>query len=253
MKYLLYFALFGAAVFTACGDDSSNPVINEGTSSSFVSNISSSSAVSSVPDGSFVDSRDGQVYKMVTIGNQVWMAQNLNFESPDSYCYEDKKDNCTKYGRLYKWSAAMDSAGLYSENGKGCGHEVWDCTPTYPVLGVCPSGWHLPSKEEFETLLETVGGISIAGKKLKSTTGWKTIVHDPNGTDDFGFSAVPSGSRGSDGSYGQLGSYGDLWTATEDFFSSAYGLFLFSEENKAEVAGFDTRLAFPVRCVKNEL
>ena len=121
MKYLLYFALFGAAVFTACGDDSSNPVINEGTSSSFVFNRSSSSAVSSVPDGSFVDSRDGQVYKMVTIGNQVWMAQNLNFESPDSYCYEDKKDNCTKYGRLYKWSAAMDSAGLYSENGKGCG------------------------------------------------------------------------------------------------------------------------------------
>ena len=110
MKYLLYFALFGAAVFTACGDDSSNPVINEGTSSSFVFNRSSSSAVSSVPDGSFVDSRDGQVYKMVTIGNQVWMAQNLNFESPDSYCYEDKKDNCTKYGRLYKWSAAMDSA-----------------------------------------------------------------------------------------------------------------------------------------------
>ena len=80
MKYLLYFALFGAAVFTACGDDSSNPVINEGTSSSFVSDRSSSSAVSSVPDGSFVDSRDGQVYKMVTIGNQVWMAQNLTLQ-----------------------------------------------------------------------------------------------------------------------------------------------------------------------------
>ena len=93
------------------------------------------------------DERDGQTYKTVTIGTQTWMAENLNLETDYSYCYNDSAEYCGKYGRLYTWAAAMDSVGTWSTNGKGCGYGNV-CSATYPVRGVCPEGWHLPSHED---------------------------------------------------------------------------------------------------------
>ena len=99
----------------------------------------------------FKDARDGQIYKSVKIGNQVWMAENLNYDynegTAKSYCYNDEQESCAKYGRLYTWAAAMDSAGVFGDGGKGCGFLV-TCSATEPVRGVCPAGWHLPSKAE---------------------------------------------------------------------------------------------------------
>ena len=112
------------------------------------------------------DERDGQTYKTVTIGTQTWMAENLNYESVDSYCYNDSAKYCAKYGRLYTWAAAMDSVGEWSTNGRGCGY-YGDCSPTYPVRGVCPKGWHLLTKAELEMLLETVGGVQDKEKYHK--------------------------------------------------------------------------------------
>ena len=133
--------------------------------------------------GSFTDSRDGQTYSTVKIGDQVWMAENLNFKTADSYCYNDDPSYCTKYGRLYIWSAAMDSVGVYDSSAVGCGcnYDYKNCSPSYPVRGICPEGWYLPDTVDWKTLFDAVGGVATAGKMLKSVKGW---VSEWNGSND---------------------------------------------------------------------
>lgn len=113
-----------------------------------------------------VDERDGRKYKTVKIGQQIWMAENLNHALRGSHCYKNNAANCRKYGQLYSWGDAIN---------------------------VCPDGWHLPSVDEFKELIENVGGES-AGKSLKSTAGWaKQDGKDCNGTDEYGFSVRAGG------------------------------------------------------------
>lgn len=164
--------------------------------------------------GFLSDSRDGKIYKTVIIGTQTWMAENLNYVTTGS-CYDNNPNNCTKYGRLYTWAAAMDSAGRWSTNGKGCGYYS-GCTPTYPVRGVCPDGWHLPTYQEWHALLDVVGS-STVGQKLKSQVGW---YRDGNGTDVFSFSALPAGYR-TDKEYSSEGARAFFWSSTFDEPSSA--------------------------------
>ena len=133
--------------------------------------------------GSFKDSRDGKVYKTVKIGDQVWMAQNLNYEMNESACYDDREQNCKKYGRLYTWNAAKFA---------------------------CPKGWHLPDTTEWMELFEDVGGYEIAGKMLKSKNVWKG---DNRGSDAYGFSALPAGQVMTRGFWG-LGITGGFWTSS---------------------------------------
>lgn len=147
-------------------------------------------------ENTFTDARDGKSYKTVTIGTQVWMAENLNIDyqvngvSYGSYCYYNKDANCDTYGRLYTWGAAMDSAGIYSSDGKGCGNEN-ECTPAKRVRGVCPEGWHLPNDKEWDTLLTYAGRDSNKSfASLKASSGWEEKC---NGTDSLGFSAKPAG------------------------------------------------------------
>jgi len=156
-------------------------------------------------DGTFTDTRDAKTYRMVRIGNLTWMAENLNFATDSSVCYKNADSNCTKYGRLYNWDDAMTA---------------------------CPAGWRVPSDEDWDSLVVAVGGQrvedgygdyywEVAGKKLKSTTGWVGLDDDGNsvsgnGTDDFGFSALPGGYRWGDGSFRYAGYYGYWWSATEN-------------------------------------
>ena len=200
-----------------------------------------------VTTGTMTDSRDGQTYKTVTIGTQTWMAENLNYETVDSYCCNDNESNCTTYGRLYTWAAAMDSVGTWSTNGKGCGFGK-TCTPTYPVRGVCPEGWHLPIEAEFETLVAAVGGKSTAGKMLKSTSGWNSSC---NGTDAFAFSALPAGNRDIYGRYLNEGYGANFWSSTENNSNYAYYMALYCSRDVAGLNGNYKSLGFSVRCVKD--
>ena len=270
MRSLWLGVLVCAAMFVACGDDDSDFAArpSDGSSSSVCedcddesssssSSVKSSGSVTLVTPcktktednceyGELVDDRDGQTYRTVQIGDQVWMAENLNFETDESVCYNDSVEYCDKYGRLYTWAAAMDSAGMWTTNGKGCGYRE-TCSPTYPVRGVCPEGWHLPSKAEWETLFNAVGGESTAGKVLKSTSGWDD---NGNGTDTFGFSALPAGNRDYGGSYNGEGDDAHFWSSTEYDSSFAFNMFLGYNFNYAFLFNFKY-YGFSVRCLQD--
>lgn len=178
--------------------------------------IFSSSSSERFSFGTLVDERDGQVYKTIVIADstrsQTWMAENLNFEyptdpsssEPNNYCQSDSAEVCKKYGRLYTWSAAIDSAGIYNHDAKGCGY-VATCEMADIVHGICPKGYHLPSIDEYDTLQRITGTFGpYSGQKLKAATNdWEdvgtiygTYVHT-YGSDTYGFGALPTYAPGS--------------------------------------------------------
>ncbi|MCQ2096750.1 MAG: fibrobacter succinogenes major paralogous domain-containing protein [Fibrobacter sp.] len=213
--------------------------------------------------GEFTDARDGQVYKTVTIGTQTWMAENLNYDpgnvsSMGSYawsgCYDNESSNCTKYGRLYTWEVAMDDASC--GYGETCNASL---NPSTPVRGVCPSGWHLPSHREFEELINFIdpsfgynhtgaASSSTAGKYLKSKSGWYS---NGNGTDAYGFSALPGGNRGYDGYFYDAGDGADFWSSGEDYSSYAFRLSLLYGGEGAYLGYYGKDYARSVRCLKD--
>jgi uncharacterized protein (TIGR02145 family) len=168
-------------------------------SSSSSVTISSSSSLtipssSSVTTADLIDSRDGQTYRTVRIGDQVWMAENLNYDATGSVCYGNSPANCNTYGRLYDWSTAMNLPA--SCNTSSCSSQIQN-----PHQGICPDGWHVPSDAEWMELADYVGGQYTAGTKLKAKSGWNNFLYDQdsgemrsgNGTDDYRFSALPGG------------------------------------------------------------
>lgn len=197
------------------------------------------------------DSRDGQIYKTVKIGYQTWMAENLNYpyseNTAKSYCYNNSTDSCAKYGRLYLWSAAMDSAARFSTTGKGCGYKA-TCNPSGAVRGVCPEGWHLPSGSELETLRTFTGATNnVTTKALNSITGWTN-----GGTDDFGFSALPAGYSSFNDIgvfYMYAGQYANFWSSSAFDESDAY--FMYSSPSSVSF-GYTYKIqGHSVRCLKD--
>ena len=188
-----------------------------------------------------VDSRDGQTYKMVKIGDQVWMAENLNYEVDSSFCYNDSAEYCEKYGRLYRWAAAV------GKSESECGYDNTCSLPSGNIQGVCPNGWHLPSKAEWETLFTAVGGSLTAGTKLKSTSGWNS---SGNGTDAFGFSALPAGDR-LNGNFYIEGSGTSFWSSTEDDSYFAYRMYLYYDRDYANLDCLNKDVGFSVRCLQD--
>ena len=173
--------------------------------------------------GTMTDTRDGKTYKTIKIGDQTWMAENLNYsdstKTPSlkgkSWCYDNEDRNCDVTGRLYTWAAAIDSVKLATDatNPLDCGF-LKTCSLPAKVQGVCPTGWHLPNNTEWNTLREAVGGGEIAGNVLKSQTGWDD---GGNGTDSLGFSALPAGRANCNGTKYCLEGNRALFWSTDDY------------------------------------
>lgn len=201
---------------------------------------------------SIVDPRDGKIYKTVMIGDQVWMAENLNYadsvKTPSlkgkSWCYNNVAANCDVAGRLYTWAAAIDSVKLANDadNPQDCGVDKI-CTLPDTVYGICPPGWHLPDTTEWFALFLAVGG-SKAGKALKSQSGWYS---NGNGTDAFGFSALPVGNRGYGGAFNDEG-YDEFFWSSSKRNSCMY---LSYSNDGAYLSVSYEGLGFSVRCVKD--
>jgi len=170
--------------------------------------------------GSFTDARDSKTYKTVKLDNQTWLAENLNYNANGSKCYENQESNCQKYGRLYNWSTAKSA---------------------------CPSGWHLPSDNEWQVLVDGSSGEG-AGTMLKSSSGWES---NSNGEDAFGFSALPGGYGDSSGDFDFVGKYGSWWSSTEGSASNAYGRDVSYSGANVHRDNYGKTYFFSVRCVQD--
>jgi Fibrobacter succinogenes major domain (Fib_succ_major)./Collagen triple helix repeat (20 copies). len=194
-------------------------------------------------DGWILDYRDKHLYRTVTIGDQTWMAENLNYEvETGSYCYNDTLSNCQKYGRFYTWAAAVGKSETECGLGKICD------LGNGKVRGICPEGWHLPDTTEWGELNKAVGGRETAGKKLKSTEGWN---NNGNGTDDFGFSAVPISYREANGDYRPFGVNAFFMSSEQDTVGNMYDFYMGHDYTKTDYGHCGKNLAFPIRCLKD--
>ena len=175
-----------------------------------------------ITDGTgFKDSRDGKSYRVIKIDGQTWMAENLNYKTKNSKCLYNNASNCAKYGRLYNWDDAKNA---------------------------CPVGWYLPSVGDWEAMVAAVGGSSTAGKKLKSTRGW---MDNGNGTDDYGFSALPGGNASLSIVSHSSGYWGLWWSSTEYGASDALGLMMSNRNEDVDRRSFPETELLSVRCVQD--
>ena len=216
---------------------------------------------SDVLNNGFIDSRDGNEYNWVQIGDQVWMAENLAYlpsvnmvadgseDAAGSYYYvygydgtnvADAKatDNYATYGVLYNWTAAMDGEASSTTNPSG-------------IQGVCPAGWHLPSDAEWTVLTDYLGGTSIAGGKLKETGTTHWASPNTGATNETGFTALPGGYRVYYGSFDSIGLNGYWWSATESNASNAWFRTMnYNYSNVFRLYG-NKEGGFSVRCLRD--
>jgi uncharacterized protein (TIGR02145 family) len=160
---------------------------------------------------SLVDSRDGKEYKILNIGKQAWMAQNLNFEMENSFIYGNKQKNANQYGRLYTYEAAMNA---------------------------CPAGWHLPTDKEWQELINYYGGDLEAGLALRI-----------DGTSAF--NADYGGFMSKDGEFFDMGHDVNFWTATNCDEVDAWRCYIDRGFNTVVQDYYNKSGALSVRCIRN--
>ena len=257
--------------------ESSSSIEDDVSSSSEYYKLSWDYLNPSIPYDTIIDSRDGQVYKIVAVGDQTWMAENLNYAynerktSSDlaSYCYDNDPKNCEIYGRLYTWAAAVDSLGIFSSDGEGCGYKsMKDCRNKGRIRGICPAGWHLPDSSEWGEFLQTYAAsikhnktnsvYSDACESLKSGNLWGN-----GGSNASGFSVLPAGYLNGpsfyyilSGTYKNLSYDAHFWTSSETLINDedyvAYHVYMYFNHNTATIVTQNEDFGYAIRCLKDK-
>jgi uncharacterized protein (TIGR02145 family) len=234
--------------------NSSSSSSSEDISSSSSNGVSSSGTSS--PNGS--KGNDIANYKTKKIGEQTWMAENLDYAVEGSKCYNNLESNCVKYGRLYDWATAMALSS-------SCNSDICSSLIQTKHKGVCPSGWHIPSNAEWDQLYRFADGTSgtsspyestSAGKHLKEKDGWNYCGPSGSGKsysceDTYGFTALPGGGGYSGGSFGSVGDSGHWWTASEGNSSNAYYRSMYYNYERTYWGNDDKYYLFSVRCLQD--
>jgi len=200
----------------------------------------------------FKDTRDYKIYQTLQIGTQCWMAENLNIgtridgildqtdnSTIEKYCYDDDESYCEIYGGLYQWNELMQYTAISG------------------TQGICPAGWHVPTRAEFEVLTDFLGGESSCGGKMKTSgtieagTG---LWHTPNtgATNESGFTGMPAGMRDAGTTFMHMAYNADFFTSDEYSAGMAWGRNLYYGSVTVRDEYFDKRYGWSVRCLKNE-
>ena len=190
----------------------------------------------------------GQTYATVQIGDQCWFKENLNIgsmipaganmsnnEVTEKYCYDNLETNCNIYGGLYQWN------------------EMMQYSTTSGTQGICPPAWHLPTIDEWTTLIDFLGGLNDAGGKMKETGTFHWNNPNTGATNSSGFTTLPAGYYGDPGfTFYLLGKYAILWSSNQSDFDSAWNCWLAYNSNSANKnSTYLKRLGHSVRCLKD--
>ncbi len=239
LAILLLFIL--TVAITSCSDDNS-----PGGSSNNNGGGANTGGCAGGP--STVTDIDGNVYHVVSIGNQCWMKENLKTThykngaaipsnltdaqwqattSGASADYNNDPTNTAVYGKLYNWYAVADPQGL------------------------CPTNWHVPTDAEFDTLFNYLGGDSVCGGAMKEigTTHW--AIPNTGANNSSGFLGLPGGVRYGSGVYGFVGYYGYWWSATQFSSADAYFRYLNCSSSGVSRSSYEVAFGFSVRCVRD--
>jgi len=265
MKKIIFFsAIIISLVFTAIAQENTMYVMKNGkVVGKYILNSEVDSLILYQPKthtgNTFSDSRDGNVYKTVAIGNQIWMAENLKYlpsvmspgtSSVTTSCYyvygydgisvNDAKTttNYKTYGVLYNWHAAMNGATSSTSNPSG-------------VQGACPAGWHVPSDSEWTELADFLGSESVAGGKLKESGTENWYSPNTDATNQSGFTALPGGNRVIDGTFYGIKNYGVWWSATEFYSFDSWNRSLGYNFSNLSRGSHEKELGYSIRCIKN--
>jgi uncharacterized protein (TIGR02145 family)/uncharacterized repeat protein (TIGR02543 family) len=213
-------------------------------------------------DDPLIDTRDGQTYETVLIGDQCWMAENLNIGTRingssnqtnngtiEKYCYNNSEAKCDIYGGLYQWN------------------EMMGYTTTPGVQGICPEGWHLPTDAEWTALTTYIisqpeylcnSNTSYIAKALAATTNWNSssstcaVGNNPSANNSTGFTALPGGGRNTSGSFDGVGSGGYWWSSSERGASDAWSRYSVYHSAQVGRSTINKSYGFSVRCLKDE-
>lgn len=206
------------------------------------------------PNGVLCDTRDGHRYGTVYLAGRVWMARNLNFEAPGSWCFKNKAENCSQYGRLYTWASAMGVDASFNKASLADSIQQ-------KHQGVCPEGWHIPKNADMVALHDfiqqqnaSIEGLEEGvGTSLKKATGWEVEDDAPVGTDRYGFAAEPAGYRGIQGNFEYLGEDASFWIAdeaSEPTHAPYWNLYNMNADFKGGYSA-QKSTAYSVRCIKD--